>query len=274
MPIHQIKRITESSYLKHQDKKVQRNNGYAWSNTLLVPKRNFTTKHCITDLSKTEQAEFEQDLLLNAGDLAPNSKYWDNFDIELIEGIAILNDNDPLDRLKLRIAKTLDRVAHSQQGIKDLSIAEYVITNPEADATEKLSVHKKRDEAVIKYHNMSEKQIKEFALLTNPFLKIEEMSYDRIQTLVIDYRDQNPSRFLTMLNDKSYKHKVFINQLVNFELVFIQGGTYKDKQTGELLGYDIESTIDFLFNTKNKPLVDAYKQKLSTLTKKEHIDID
>lgn len=275
--IYEIKKIGKpNNYLSEQPRQIRRNHSYEFAKTTLpvrINQKNTLKIEYITGLSKAEEVQYENQLGLAEGTLDKFSDYWSNFRIRLDNDIKKLNDDEPASAIQISILKTYSQtltgdysdciVAGSLDEIDNRPHATIVMLNPEEEADRSSKLREIKEDAIILSRNFSDEQFKDFAIFINPYADVSRISPKIIKESVLKWRDEHPKEFIEILEkDKSFKKKVMLHKLVNKGIIYIKSGSYYDKQNDEIIGYDLISTIEFLFKPANKHVIDKYNTML------------
>lgn len=216
-------------------------------------------------LTKEEQAIFEEELNLTKGALSfydKSAPYWRKFRVELDKDGIVLNLDNPIDVLKLKVLKVDRRIAHSwEDRLKSgeyqyalVDTAEEVKTNANK-ASLMQEVYKafgKIEDSASKMQNVLKVINKRTTNKDLDFLKSE------VQKLI----DNNPKEFLDIVNDKSFNTKVFINDCLAKNVLerTTRGGI--KMYGGEEFASSLQEAVEFLESKGNQDIYLKLKAQL------------
>lgn len=248
---------------------IKQRNTHAWSNiksydtavTSISPKLNKIGR-IETGLTPDDEERLEKALNLPKGTLAFNSPYWETFTIRIRQGELELDTAIPEHEIQYKVLLTMDKFAKNLS--EKSSKADFVIYNEEQEAEVNNVARNSKKKAYTVLNAMSETEIKEalIAMGKKPQSTSPQVLEDMLGSIV----DSKPDYFLSIVEDKFFKQKVFLNKLLqNGILKKVGSQVVYDK---EVLGYDVESTIVFLIDPKNDTIVEALKKQLKEINKK------
>lgn len=182
------------------------------------------------------------------------NKYWNNFKVKLEDKTMIFDTKIPIQELQIKLMRASKYVANSQKEYDEgkWPHAKYVIYD-EKQETEKQAktaeVKAKANELFSKLtHSKRLDLLKVFGRDANN--STEEFSYAKLYEIVED----DPKRFIEVASMKpdEIKTKALIFDLENKGILRTKGTAYlyNDQQ----IGFDYESTVDYLLNPKNQEL--------------------
>lgn len=229
--------------------------------TYFSPSLSIKTGERIKVLSDEEAKDFALKLNLPEEELKnSSSNFWRDYTFIMQGGIAELDDTESSHQLALKMLEKDSRIAISEEDQKKKSKAEYILVK-ETEVTEnKVKRRAVKAEAYSKYSLMSDDDLQNVLLAfgKNP----KDLSANKIKELVSDELETNPDKFLSMISDKQFKIKVFINDLVQEGVVRKSGTGYI--YDGEMIAHDTLAMIEFLKNPKNDNFVIAFKKMLNS----------
>lgn len=203
-----------------------------------------------TGLNGAEHDEERQRLEKILGvDLTPHSSFWDEFAIFLGDKDIILDTDIAEQELKYKFLKNHKRVAF---GLNDRKPGtNYVLLQAEEEAKEKNSKSRIKRRAIQEFDRLTPNEIRKALRLFgyNSTNITNEVAEDNLYTLV----EENPQRFLTIwVDNKSKDTQFLIEEACAKGILRKQQGTYK--YGSDVLGYNLEQTIDHLDNPANTDL--------------------
>jgi hypothetical protein len=127
----------------------------------------------------------------------------------------------------------------------------YLMIDKEEEAEEKLSAMDYKVEAFGKLANMTEEEVKDFLILygRNP----SNTSYKVAKTLLGDFIEANPKKFVTLYTDSAREYKISFKKLLSAKILERRGGVY---YYGEdvALGATPEQAVEHLRDAGNQEL--------------------
>lgn len=189
----------------------------------------------------------------------PNSEYWRDYQFIMEGGTAELDDSNPEHQLNIKVISQDSRVISSDEDRVKKPKAEYILERATEVTEKKVSNRQVKADAFSKYALMSEDDFKDMLLIygKNP----RDLTSSRIKEIVGDEMEKNPQRFLDLVDDKNFDEKVFINDLVQEQLIRKSGTSYI--YDGEMIAHDNISMLAFVKDPKNQNNVIAFKKQLN-----------
>jgi hypothetical protein len=283
MSIHIVKRGNLSTFGKAQERAALKNNGYKFASVTLMPARDIKTNKVLTNLTESEATELEIDLGLDKGSLAPTSKYWDSFLIRMPENELILDDTNPIDKITLKLLEKIDGVAKNSAEARTMPLVQFLITNVEAESKIEVDKLDYLDDAIIAFKSLSLEKIADVLIYLNDYIDVNKLSESEIKHKVMQWRNDNPKKFVEMLgyappgskeensatvkaNKRAFERNVFLNKLKIHGIIKVENTIYKDAISGDEIG-DREKTLEFLSKPANQTILQSYKEKLDNKLK-------
>jgi hypothetical protein len=196
-------------------------------------------------------------------DLTQRSEFWHDFSIRLTSKDLFLDPTDPLDEIKLKLLLAHPEVANSAADVTPKTV--FVIYN-EIEEAEKES--KKFDyiiEAYKRIADMSQVERRDFLKLFGLTRASKNMVPDSIKTRLKELADTDAKTFCERFDDKHKADKIFIEDLVDMNILRKNGSAYI--YNDDVLGGNLELTIEFLKKPKNQPTLIALKAQLEEKNK-------
>lgn len=207
---------------------------------------------------KKEEAKFEKELGLPTGTLAKNSNYWKDFTIVVDGNGALLNDEDPLDQLKIKFLKAQSLVAVGTKELLTKSRAEYVLFSEEAEQIARNEKRRTKNRVMRLIGSMTPEELKGMVYMFghNP----RNMSEEAIEDFIYEKAETDPKGFELIAKDPSKESKVFVHTLVKAGILEIRGGAYL--YNGESLCYGLEAMALMLEDKEHQELRIALEKQL------------
>lgn len=217
-----------------------------------------------TGLTKEEEKQFEERLQLPEGHLASNGAYWNNFYIIIPENGLILNDENPMHALYIKVLKADPHIALNSEELVTKQGAEYLMTSEEAVAKEKNTKRDSKVKAFAHFAKMSSVDIVDTLYLmgkvaddTDP-----EIAMNTLGELI----ETKPESFLKIVNDELFSEKVFLLKCIKAGVVkkqtaskgFDQPLWYDDIS----LGKGLDEAVAFIKLPENQNVYIALKKTL------------
>lgn len=227
---------------------------YKNCNTSLAP--YFTrTGRIYTGLTKEDEERLGEKLRI---DLSPSSPFWSTFHIKMSSKDLYLDISDPYEELKYLFLRGHKRVADSLSDRK--ATANYVIVNEEAEAKE-----------VNKYSQLKRRAFKEFDKLSvgdmRKCLRVlgrnsDDLSNEVVEQKLNDFIETDPTTFLEKWVNNSNKDTEFlVQEAVSKNVIRKNKNVYK--YGTDIIGNNLEATIDYLNDPANQDLKFAITQETS-----------
>lgn len=217
-----------------------------------------------TGLSESDEKRLEAKMRLSPGTLSKyNKEYWTTFKVVVPQAGAVLKPaENSTDEIAYKVLLAHTEVANSISEFKsgDAPFARYIMHSEEEETeTTNKEINLKLD-AYKKLGEMSEEQMVAFLKVygKNPGTG---SSLDFIKAQIGKIVDSEPKVFLTTISDPFYKTRVFIKNCIGKGVIKESGGKYF-RPGGEVIGYSMEQTIDFLNNRDNGEIVVILKGQL------------
>ena len=226
----------------------------------LVPK-NDPSGFPLTGLSQEEETWFETQLSLKPGTLSRyNKDYWGAYRIKIPKEGLVLHLKNPKDFLTYSVLKGHQEVANSEVEKHDSPFANFVITSDIQEA-KALSIEV----------GIERKAWGIFAKMSNEdmkgFLKVygkkpaATASTEWLEAEIGKVIKTNPKQFISIMEDKSFKMKIFIDDCLSKKALTKSGSKYM-LMGGDIIGYSLEDTIDYLAKPENQEVYIQLKSKI------------
>lgn len=244
-----IKPIVKEGWLqKGHDGEIRYTNCQEW----LMPVRDNLSKAFKTGLSDEEAEKIEKKLRLEPGTLSPyNDDFWANHKkaAKIGRDGLVLNVEFPEDRIKLSWLMEHPRVANSESEKNDDPDYDYVITSSVQEATVKNKKRASLKSALEKLWTLStQEKIDVLKVLGKTISKTT--SEELIDDYINSYVEDDPKTFISIVEDADFKTKVLIKEALACKAIVLEGTHYK-LNGGDSIGYDLESTINYLNSPEN-----------------------
>lgn len=220
-----------------------------------------TTALLNTGLKEEDERRIEKAMNLTAGTLSKyNRDYWSKFYMDIPKEGKVLDLNLPSHELIYLVLKAHQRVANSEMERFDTPFAEYVMSNSEEEAVVRNKKGKVKREAYNKFNSLSIDQM--FNVLKVHGKKVDSSaSSDFIESEIDKLVEKNPQAFLDIVSDKDFVIKVFIEDCVRARALTKSGSKYM-LTGGDIIGYSLSETIDYLNDPVNQEVYINLKGRL------------
>lgn len=276
MEVSTIKHVQKSTAWGVKNSKTGKVvNKYGGCADVYIPGISRVTGMLVTNLTSTEEEEFEKQLRLKKGDLAPTSEFWDTFRITIPDEGLVLTEN-PLHALYKKVMSGDPEVAISEADLKFKPSAKYIITSEVDKASEANKTRKVKNKAIAAFTNLSPAEI-------NDYLALYEMTADNMDPEVAynrlgEFVEKTPVKFLSFVEDPLLKDKFFIIRCVKlgvirkqtFRATFDQPLLFNEVKLGD----NLTESIQFLKAGENQNIMIAVKKQIETLNKVKSVNTE
>jgi len=186
-------------------------------------------------------------------DLKPNSKFWkefrrdeggmlvDGFPIYLKKEGAILNKNNAMDFIKIRILQDSDIIANDVDEIKQKEGCRFVLISEKNMYKKEIMNISTRQKAVKLFGKYEDdEEVLKYVLRTFNKSVDTKAKIDFLQKEVWKLSDDNPQAFIVTVEDEHIKTKIKINDFLNFKLITKSNSLFYDME-GKKLALDGET---------------------------------
>jgi hypothetical protein len=228
--------------------------------TYFSPSLSSKTGERIKILDDDKVEYYAKALNLSVDDLkVSKSDFWRDYTFIMQGEKAELDDTDPNHQLVLEMLSKDEKVALSEEDKKNKPRVEYLLIREVEVTATKVARRKIKADAYAKFNVMSDDDLKNVLLIfgKNP----KSLSPDKIKELVTDEIENNAEKFLKFIDDKNFKIKVFINDMVQEGIVRKTNSSFVFD--GEMIAHDTESMIGYLKDSKNTNTIVAFKKMLN-----------
>lgn len=190
-------------------------------------------------------------------DLSPHSDYWDNFAVFLSDTDVILDTSVPEQELQFHFLKNHKRVAFGLNDHKPST--EYVLLQAEEEAKEQNTKARTKRRAILEFSKLSTEDMKKALRLFG--FNASNISGEVAENTLYKMVEENPMKFLQIWVDNTSKNTHFlVEEAVAKGILRKQQTTYK--YGSDVLGYNLEQTIDHLDSPMNADLKVTLKAQL------------
>lgn len=182
------------------------------------------------------------------------NKYWQTFKVKLEDKTMIFDTKIPFQELQISLMRASKYVANSQKEYDEgkWPYAKYVIYDEQQETEKKARTAEVKANANQLFSKLSHSKrvdlLKVFGRAADS--SSEEFSYAKLYEIVED----EPKRFIEVasMSTEEVKTKALIFDLENKGILRTKGTAYlyNDQQ----IGFDYDSTVDYLLNPKNQEL--------------------
>lgn len=215
-----------------------------------------------TGLTEDDERRLENKMNMAPGTLSKyNKDYWANFKVDIPKEGVLLDLANPEDELKHLVLSAHQRVANSEMERFDTPFAEYVMTSDEQEAKVENKKSKLKRKAYKMFSSMSTDQMKDVLKVMGKRAG-NDASVDFVESQLDKIVSEDPQNFINTLDDPSFKMRAFIDDCISSR-VLIKNGTKYQLPGGDIVGYTLEQTIEYLKNPDNQEVYLDLKGKLS-----------
>ena len=222
----------------------------------------------VTGLTKEQQTKLEEELKVTSGTLAPSSTFWHEFRIVMTDRPTTIDISTARGELEYLFLKAHKRIANSVNELEKWPEAEYVIYDVEEDAKKENKKTKVVRDAYIRFNKMTSTEMSDALKLFGQ--RVDDMSNEWIENALNKIVQNQPKDFLLVVEDKSFKTKVLIDDLLRAKCLRKTGSHYLFGDSP--IGHDLESTILYLDDLKNQSIKDSLIKKLKSLKKTQETE--
>ena len=227
----------------------------------LVPVRNGSNGMIETGLTKEQETYFEGELLLSKGTLSRyNLDYWGEFRINIPKTGLKLDLNTAKHEMMYHVLLVHPKVARNIQEAIQNPNYDYVMSSEEADAKEANVRAKVKRNAMKKFSTMSTDDMWQVLSVMGK-RPSEDASSDWIEVSLDRLIEENPQNFLDIVDDESFKMKLFITNCLYANLITKRGSKY-ELYGGDVIGTDLLSAVSYLANPEHQDVYLSLKTRL------------
>lgn len=211
----------------------------------------------VTGLEQADEERLEKAMSLTPGTLAKTSVYWKNFSVAIGKEGMLINTRDPQDELYYLFLKRDKRVSKSLKELNARALA--VMYSDEEEAKTSNKSREVKVKAFQKFGAMTHADMKKVLTMYGK-MGVEQLSNDRVESILGDEVELNPARFMDIVGDPLFAKKIFIYELIEKGILKKSGSriTYD----GETIGMDLNSAIAYLSDAKNQTLLAGLKKQV------------
>lgn len=227
----------------------------------LTIQRHKDTGVYVTGLEKEDEDRLEKSLNLKPGTLSRHNKeFWGKFFIKIPKNGKVLFLDNAEHELEWMVAKAHQFIANSEEDKIYTPFARYVMTSEEEIEKKVNDKFQLKQKAMVKYTTMSLMEQVDFLRVygRNPGSDPRESFITAEMSKVIE---NEPRKFLEIIEDKTYKTKVFLKECVAKNIIQ-EKGTKFVLQGGDILGYTLDQTVEYLKNPENQEILVMLKGQL------------
>lgn len=223
-----------------------------------------------TGLTKEEEIRFEKELGLKEGTLNKKSIWWSEVEIKIPAKQLKLDLSDPINELKLKVMQASSKFANSQLELNKWPNAQYVIVDEQEEAELESIIIDKEITAYEKFMNTTVEDKRGILKLYGK-RGVDNTTESLVKTTLHKELKADPDKFLKIIEDKDLKTKMFIYDLIEYNILTKVKNYYKDGD--EVIGGSMEEVIAYLNTPKNNTLKVSLQDKLSKARKKSQITV-
>lgn len=212
-------------------------------------------RQLVTGLTKEDEVRLGEELGV---DLSKNSTFWHDFNVVITGDELVLYLNNPEDELKYLVLKAHFRVQSDPN--KQNPLADYVLHNTLDEAKRTVSKASLKVEAYSLYNKLSMADKRGLLKLYPNYAKTENVADEIIEANLLKELEKDFAKFIARVKDKDRGSKVFVEELVAAKILTKNKNMYK--YGNDVLGHNLQSTIDHLDDPKNQGLKIALMKEL------------
>lgn len=255
-----LKRVKNSDYASKINTEISKGNSYyPYSKTFLTCGINETNgSYRVKFDSEEEQDKLEKELGYDKGMFNKTSKFWIDFTIPISDGrLNLFPEENYLDMLKLKVLQSMTIVGNSLSEVKENPRIEYVLFNEDQEISIRNKKRDIQDKAVILSLKMSEKDRDDYLYLKG--IKPETLSASKKENLVLNDRDTDPSKFISVIQDKDLSIRVMISKFLNCGIIkkVNSNFVYNDNS----IAYTIDDLVLYIKNIDNQAIIGMMKKE-------------
>lgn len=269
-----VRPISKKSWLSGTEggeryiREVINERGEHWYQTMPDP----ITKTRATGLTEEEEKAYEKKLHLEEGTLNRfNNDFWDKFIIKIPKkGRDLFIDTNPKDFLMYKALLGINRVANTYAESQLDPTYEFYLS--EANEEAKVEARKMNEKltAINHFSKMSSKERRDFLVVyaqsKHAYKRpADNASIDWIDTEVYKTLEANPSEFISIVTNPTFRTRVLIDDLVINKLL-AKSGTKFFVYGGEQIASNTEECVQYLEDPHNSTVRAELIRKLQVLT--------
>lgn len=198
-------------------------------------------------------------------DLSKLSDFWHDYCVSIKGDELILYTENPEDELKYLVLKSHYRVQADPKVTNPL--ADYVLYSTLDEAKKNVNTASLKIKAFALYEKLTMQDKRDLLKLYPGFAKTDNVVDTIIEDNLIKELEKDYGKFISRVEDKDQKSKVFVEELVANKVLTKNKNMYKYGE--DVLGHNLESTIAHLDDPKNQGLKIALMQELKDLKSKK-----
>jgi hypothetical protein len=215
-----------------------------------------------TGLTEEDERRLEKKMNMSTGTLSRyNKDFWTMFRVDVPKEGQILDLSFPEDELKYLVLKAHQRVANSEMERFDSPFAEYVMTSEEQEAKVVNKKSKLKRKAYKVFSAMSTTEMRDVLKVLGKRAG-DDSSVDFVESQLDKIVTDDPQNFLNTVEDPTFTMRAFIDDCISSR-VLIKNGTKYQLPGGDVVGYALEQTIEYLQNPSNQEVYLDLKGKMA-----------
>jgi len=230
---------------------------FTGASEFLCPQFKRGTKELVTGLTPKQERDLEKKLNLPG------------VSEKLPQGGRVFNlEENPWDELSWRVLCAHQEVAKDEDERLINGFARYLLASEEEEAVSANKKFSVKKTAYSKYGNLSSEEQKDFLRVWSHTHKTgnvtvnENTKASMIEAAIGQIIEEEPQEFLDLLQSENYKTRVFFKKCLDKGLINKGRGNKYTLPGGDILGYTLEDTVDFLANPTNQEVVLSLKARL------------
>lgn len=212
-----------------------------------------------TGLTREDAKRLEQELGKEAGELSPNSDFWNTFAVKLGKRDLILDTEKPLDELQYLFLKEHKRVANGLNNINPSK--DYVLINKDAEAEQTNRITKVKREAYKALDKMSIEDMRKCLRLYG--MKADSMSNELVEAKISEQIENSAPTFMMKWVENPNKEINFVIEEAIAKNIIRKNRTQYFFGT-DLIGNGIDDVIAYLNDKKNQDIKLSILQEIKS----------
>ncbi len=192
-------------------------------------------------------------------DLSRTSKFWQDYKIDMDDKPKILYIDTPEGMLAYKFILNHKRVANSMLERNEWPHAEYFIEDVEEEAKQENIKGRVKAEAIKRLDKLSRTEMANILKVVGRYT-VESTSGELIEKATRKLAEEEPERFISIIDDAKFQMKLFIEDLIRLKALRKNGTHIFYNEVP--IGHDMETAIAYLEDPLNQPIYKALRIQL------------